>query len=87
MPLTWPTYACFKAVWSRQPVTETPELTGHLIWALYQDPDLMEVSGQTLIGAELAVKYGITDEGGRQPPSYRDMFDVHPHRQYAHMLR
>src|SRR5436305_2897642 len=66
---------------------ETPELTGHLIWALYQDPDLMEVSGQTLIGAELGVKYGITDEGGRQPPSYRDMFDVHPHRQYAHLLR
>src|SRR5437899_3252763 len=30
VPLTWPTYACFKAVWSRQPVTETPELTG---WA------------------------------------------------------
>jgi NAD(P)-dependent dehydrogenase (short-subunit alcohol dehydrogenase family) len=66
---------------------ETPELTGHVIWALYSDPDLMDVSGQTLIGAELAAKYGIVDEGGRQPPSYRDMFDVHPHRQYAHMLR
>jgi NAD(P)-dependent dehydrogenase (short-subunit alcohol dehydrogenase family) len=66
---------------------ETPELTGHVIWALYQDPDLMDVSGQTLIGAELAVKYGITDEDGRQPPSYRDLFDVHPNRQYAHMMR
>jgi NAD(P)-dependent dehydrogenase (short-subunit alcohol dehydrogenase family) len=66
---------------------ETPELTGHVIWALCQDSDLMEVSGRTLIGAELAAMYGITDEGGRQPPSYRDMFDVHPHRQYAHTMQ
>ena len=66
---------------------ETPELTGHVIWALYNDPDLMAVSGQTLIGAELAVKYGITDDEGRQPPSYRDMFDVHPHQQYPHVMR
>ncbi|OMC18665.1 SDR family NAD(P)-dependent oxidoreductase [Mycobacterium colombiense] len=66
---------------------ETPELTGHVIWALYNDPELMELSGQTLIGAELAVKYGIEDENGRQPPSYRDMFDVHPSRQYPHVMR
>ena len=25
---------------------ETPELTGHVIWALYNDPDLMNVSGR-----------------------------------------
>jgi NAD(P)-dependent dehydrogenase (short-subunit alcohol dehydrogenase family) len=66
---------------------ETPELTGHVIWALYSDPSLMELSGQTQIGAELAVKYGIRDEDGRQPPSYRDMFDVHPHQQYTHVMR
>lgn len=66
---------------------ETPELTGHVIWALYQDPDLMEISGQTLIGAELAVKYGLLDEGDRQPPSYRDLFDVHPAQQYPHVMR
>jgi NAD(P)-dependent dehydrogenase (short-subunit alcohol dehydrogenase family) len=66
---------------------ETPELTGHVIWALYQDPDLMELSGKTLIGAELAVKYGILDEDDRQPPSYRDMFGVHPPQQYAHTMR
>jgi len=66
---------------------ETPELTGHVIWALYNDPGLMDLSGQTLIGAELAVKYGIKDEGGRQPPSYRDLFGVHPHEQYAHTVR
>ena len=66
---------------------ETPEFTGHVIWALYNDTDLMTVSGQTLIGAELAARYGITDEDGRQPPSYRDMFDVHPHTQYPHVMR
>lgn len=66
---------------------ETPELTGHVIWALYRDPALMEDSGQTLIGAELAVKYGIKDDGDRQPPSYRDMFGVHPAEQYPHVLR
>jgi NAD(P)-dependent dehydrogenase (short-subunit alcohol dehydrogenase family) len=66
---------------------ETPELTGHVIWALYNDPDLMEVSGQTLIGAELAVKYCIKDEGDRQPPSYRDLYGVHPHAQYPHTMR
>jgi hypothetical protein len=26
-----------------------------------------------VIGAELATRYGITDEGGRVPPSHRDM--------------
>jgi NAD(P)-dependent dehydrogenase (short-subunit alcohol dehydrogenase family) len=66
---------------------ETPELTGHVIWALFNDPDLMTLSGQTLIGAELAVKYGIADDGGRQPPSYRELFDVHPHQQCAHVMR
>lgn len=66
---------------------ETPELTGHVIWALYNDPNLLDYSGQTLIGAELAVKYGITDEDGRQPPSYRDLFGVHPHTQFTHTMR
>lgn len=66
---------------------ETPELTGHVMWALYQDPELMALSGRTLIGAELAVKYGIVDEDDRQPPSYRDMFDVHPYAQYPHVMR
>lgn len=66
---------------------ETPELTGHVVWALHHDPAVMDVSGQTLIGAELAVKYGIKDDGDRQPPSYRDMFDVHPARQYPHVMR
>jgi NAD(P)-dependent dehydrogenase (short-subunit alcohol dehydrogenase family) len=52
---------------------ETPEFTGYLIDALYGDADLGGLSGQTLIGAELAERYGITDEGGRRPPSHRHL--------------
>jgi NAD(P)-dependent dehydrogenase (short-subunit alcohol dehydrogenase family) len=66
---------------------ETTQFTGHLIWALYNDPKLMELTGQTLIGAELALQYGIKDEGGKQPPSYRDMFKVAPHVQYPRVIR
>ncbi len=66
---------------------ETPELTGHVIWALYNDPDVMTLSGQTVIGAEMAVKYGIKDAGGRQPPSYRDTHGVAPHVQYPNIIR
>jgi NAD(P)-dependent dehydrogenase (short-subunit alcohol dehydrogenase family) len=66
---------------------ETPELTGHVIWALHNDPDLMKISGQTLIGAEFAVKYGIKDEGIRQPPSYRDLHGVYPHSQFPYRMR
>jgi NAD(P)-dependent dehydrogenase (short-subunit alcohol dehydrogenase family) len=67
--------------------SETPEFTGHVIWALYNDPNLMELSGQTVIGAEMAVKYGIKDEGGRQPPSYRDTHKVEPRVQYPNVIR
>ena len=34
---------------------ETPDFTGHLINALYHDPDLAELAGRTVIGAELAL--------------------------------
>lgn len=52
-------------------VTETPEFTGHVIWGLYNDPELMDISGRTVIGAELAVKYNILDKDGRRPASCR----------------
>ena len=70
-----------------QSILETPEFTGHLIWALFHDPDLMAMSGRTLIGAELALKYGIKDEGGRQPISYREMLGVAPRAQEAPIIR
>ncbi|HWS94089.1 MAG TPA: SDR family NAD(P)-dependent oxidoreductase [Mycobacterium sp.] len=67
-------------------IAETPELTGHVISRLYEDPELPQLSGQTLIGAELAVKYGIKDEGDRQPPSCRDLHGVHPHHQFPYVM-
>ena len=70
-----------------EPLTETPCFTGHIIWALFNDPDLMEISGQTLIGAEVAEKYGIEDEGGRQPKSYRELHGVAPFAQYPRVIR
>ncbi len=33
---------------------ETPQFTGYLIDAVFNDPSLSELSGQTFIGAELA---------------------------------
>jgi NAD(P)-dependent dehydrogenase (short-subunit alcohol dehydrogenase family) len=66
---------------------ETPELTGHVTWALYNDPDLMKVSGRTLIGAELAKQYGITDIGGIYPPSVRDMHHCEPREQYPYKIK
>jgi NAD(P)-dependent dehydrogenase (short-subunit alcohol dehydrogenase family) len=68
-------------------IAETPELTGHLIWALFTDPELMEKSGQTWIGAELAREYDIEDDNGRRPPSYRDLYDIYPIRQFPRVLR
>lgn len=53
-------------------IAETPEFTGHLLAALYNDPARAEKSGQVHIGAELAETYGLSDEG-RQPPSHRPM--------------
>lgn len=66
---------------------ETPEFTGHVIWALFNDPALLDRSGQTLIGAELGREYGVTDAGGRQPPSYRDTHKVVPHQHYPLVIR
>jgi NAD(P)-dependent dehydrogenase (short-subunit alcohol dehydrogenase family) len=66
---------------------ETPEFTGHIIWALCNDPKLTDMSGQTVIGAEMAVKYGLKDQGGRQPKSYRDTHNVAPRIQYPNIIR
>jgi NAD(P)-dependent dehydrogenase (short-subunit alcohol dehydrogenase family) len=53
-------------------MAETPEYTGHVIAAMYDDPDIMSLSGQTVIGAEIAPdRYGLTDAGGKKPISHR----------------
>jgi NAD(P)-dependent dehydrogenase (short-subunit alcohol dehydrogenase family) len=68
-------------------MSESPEFTGHLIWALYEDAKLMDKNGKTIIGAELALEYGIKDSGGKQPPSYRDTHGVVPHEYYPVEIR
>ncbi|MCY1435589.1 3-oxoacyl-[acyl-carrier-protein] reductase [compost metagenome] len=65
-------------------MAETPEFNGRVIHALLNDPELQALSGQTLITAETAQSYGITEAEGRQPPSYREMLGAprpqHPAR-------
>lgn len=51
---------------------ENPEFTAHIIDAIDRAPNREELSGQTLIGAEIAKALGVTDRGIERP-SYRDM--------------
>jgi NAD(P)-dependent dehydrogenase (short-subunit alcohol dehydrogenase family) len=51
---------------------EHPEFTAHIIDAIGKAPNRDELSGQTLIGAEIARELGVTDRG-QDKPSYRDM--------------
>lgn len=53
-------------------VAENPEFTGHILDAISKAPNRDELSGQTLIGAEIAKELGVTDRG-HERPSYRDM--------------
>jgi len=52
---------------------ETPEFNGRIIAAILDDPKRDALNGQTLISAEIAERYGLTEIGGRKPPSYRAM--------------
>lgn len=51
---------------------ENPEFTAHIIDAVDRAPNRDELSGQTLIAAEIAQQLGITDRGNVRP-SYREM--------------
>lgn len=51
---------------------ENPEFTAHILDAIARAPNRDELSGQTLIGAEIARELGVTDRG-HERPSYRDM--------------
>ncbi len=68
-------------------ILEPPEFTGHVIWALANDPDAKQLSGQTLIGAEMGQKYGITRPDGSAPLSARDTHKVAPREQYPIVIR
>jgi NAD(P)-dependent dehydrogenase (short-subunit alcohol dehydrogenase family) len=47
------------------------EFPGRIIAALAADPNVLRHSGASLINAELAREYGITDTDGNTPPSLR----------------
>ena len=51
---------------------ENPEFSAHILDAIARAPNRDELSGQTLIGAEIARGLGVTDRGNERP-SYREM--------------
>ncbi len=53
-------------------MAENPEFTGHILDAIDKAPNRDDLSGQTLIGAEIAKELGLTDRG-QDRPSHRDM--------------
>lgn len=53
-------------------MAENPEFTAHILDAIDQAPNRDELSGQTLIGAEIARKLEVTDRG-QERPSHREM--------------
>lgn len=61
---------------------ESPDYTGHVAWALFNDPAMMRFNGKTIIGAEIGKDYSITDIGGKFPPSARQGTGASP-PQYA----
>jgi NAD(P)-dependent dehydrogenase (short-subunit alcohol dehydrogenase family) len=52
---------------------ETPLLSGRVIAALAADPTVIRRSGKVQIVAELAASYGIVDEDGSRPVSFRSL--------------
>jgi NAD(P)-dependent dehydrogenase (short-subunit alcohol dehydrogenase family) len=50
---------------------ESPDYTGHVAWAILNDPEMMRFNGRTVIGAEVGKEFGITDIKDRFPPSAR----------------
>lgn len=57
---------------------ETPEFIGRVVAALADDPDLSARSGHTLITAEAALDFRVTDVAGNQPDSHRELFGGGP---------
>ncbi|AZI36843.1 putative oxidoreductase [Caenibius tardaugens NBRC 16725] len=53
-------------------MAENPEFTAHILDAIDKAPNREDLSGQTLVGAEIAKELGITDRG-MERPSHRAM--------------
>lgn len=52
--------------------------TGHVAWAMFNDPDMKRFNGKTVIGAEVGKEYGILDNEGKFPPSVRTSTGANP---------
>jgi NAD(P)-dependent dehydrogenase (short-subunit alcohol dehydrogenase family) len=66
---------------------EPPDYTGHVSWAILNDPDMMRFNGRTLIGAEVGRDFGITDPAGRFPPSVRETTGAMPPEYSRHKVK
>jgi len=60
---------------------ESVRYCGRVIGALWDDPDMMALTGKTLIAAELGERYGVSDLEGFSPKSLRDLYGS-PHPQF-----
>ena len=58
-------------------MAENPEFTGRILDAIDKAPNREELSGSTLIGAEIAKELGVTDNG-KDRPSHREMLGSPP---------
>jgi NAD(P)-dependent dehydrogenase (short-subunit alcohol dehydrogenase family) len=47
--------------------SESPEFIGRAVLALWNDPELLVLSGSTQVAAELGERYGFTDVDGQRP--------------------
>jgi NAD(P)-dependent dehydrogenase (short-subunit alcohol dehydrogenase family) len=47
--------------------SESPEFIGRAVHGLFTDPDLLSLSGKTLVAADLSRRYGFTDIDGKSP--------------------
>src|SRR6185312_13399742 len=56
------------------PLFESPEFSGLVLERLWRDPERMDFSGRTLIGAHLGERYGVRDLDGKQPRSFEERF-------------
>jgi NAD(P)-dependent dehydrogenase (short-subunit alcohol dehydrogenase family) len=61
---------------------ENPEFTAHILDSIDKAPNRDELSGRTLIGAEIAKELGVTDRG-KEKPSYREMLGNPPEKNPA----
>jgi NAD(P)-dependent dehydrogenase (short-subunit alcohol dehydrogenase family) len=66
---------------------ESTGLTGHVAWALFNDPKLTDYNGKTLVGADVAKSYGITDIGGKYAPSFREATGIAPTQYGAYKVK